>query len=87
MRKTFPKAKYTGSKGIIASVGKSSLNKRFLKYGMTLFSPEQRLALKEQDITIIDDTVLVKAGKLSITHGHHIFKGIFVPVSPARVHF
>ena len=25
-----------------------------------------------------------KAGKLSITHGHHIFKGIFVPVSPAR---
>jgi len=48
------------------------------------FHLEERLRLNEQKITIIDDTVLVKAGKLSITHGHHIFKGIFSPVSPAR---
>jgi len=48
------------------------------------FHLEQRLRLNEENITIIDDTVLVKAGKLSITHGHHIFKGIFSPVSPAR---
>jgi predicted phosphodiesterase len=48
------------------------------------FHLEQRLALKDQDIILLDDTVLVKAGKLSITHGHHIFKGVFVPVSPAR---
>lgn len=48
------------------------------------FHLEERLALNEQRIKILDDTVLVKAGKLSITHGHHIFKGIFTPVSPAR---
>jgi len=48
------------------------------------FYLEERLQLNEQKITLLDDKVLVKAGKLSITHGHHIFKGIFVPVSPAR---
>jgi len=48
------------------------------------FHLEERLRLNEQNIKILDDKVLVKAGKLSITHGHHIFKGIFVPVSPAR---
>lgn len=48
------------------------------------FHLEQRLALNEQRIVLLDDKVLVKAGKLSITHGHHIFKGVFVPVSPAR---
>lgn len=48
------------------------------------FHLEERLRLNEQKIKLLDDTVLVKAGKLSITHGHHIFKGIFVPVSPAR---
>ena len=48
------------------------------------FHLEERLRLNEQKVKILDDTVLVKAGKLSITHGHHIFKGIFVPVSPAR---
>lgn len=48
------------------------------------FHLEERLQLNEQRIKILDDTVLVKAGKLSITHGHHIFKGFFSPVSPAR---
>ena len=48
------------------------------------FHLEQRLRLHEEKIKILDDTVLVKAGKLSITHGHHIFKGVFAPVSPAR---
>jgi predicted phosphodiesterase len=48
------------------------------------FHLEERLRLNEERITLLDDTVLVKAGKLSITHGHHIFKGIFSPVSPAR---
>lgn len=48
------------------------------------FHLEERLRLNEERIKILDDKVLVKAGKLAITHGHHIFKGIFVPVSPAR---
>jgi len=45
---------------------------------------EQRLALNEQKITLIDDKVLVKAGKLAITHGHHIMRGFFAPVNSAR---
>jgi predicted phosphodiesterase len=45
---------------------------------------ENRLRLNEQNIRIIDDKVLVKAGKLSITHGHHIMKGFFSPVNSAR---
>lgn len=48
------------------------------------FHLEERLRLNEQRVKILDDKVLVKAGKLSISHGHHIFKGIFSPVSPAR---
>ena len=45
---------------------------------------EERLQLNEERIHLIDDKVLMKAGKLNMTHGHHIFKGIFTPVSPAR---
>lgn len=45
---------------------------------------EQRLRLNELNVKAIDDKTLVKAGKLAITHGHHIFKGVFAPVSPAR---
>lgn len=48
------------------------------------FHLEERLRLNEERIKLLDDKTLVKAGKLSITHGHHIFKGIFSPVSPAR---
>lgn len=48
------------------------------------FKLEERLRLNEERIHLLDDKVLVKAGKLSITHGHHVFKGIFAPVSPAR---
>lgn len=48
------------------------------------FTLEERLRLNEEKIIMIDDKTLVKAGKLSITHGHHIFKGVFTPVNPAR---
>jgi len=48
------------------------------------FKLEERLRLNEERVHLIDDKILVKAGKLAITHGHHIFKGIFTPVSPAR---
>jgi hypothetical protein len=40
--------------------------------------------LNEQKVELVEDDILVKAGKLAITHGHHIFKGVFTPVSPAR---
>lgn len=45
---------------------------------------EQRLRLNELKITLIDDKQLVKAGKLFITHGHLIIKGVFAPVNSAR---
>lgn len=48
------------------------------------FHLEQRLRLNEQKINLIEDDTLVKAGKLSITHGHHIMKGFFAPVNSAR---
>lgn len=48
------------------------------------FSLEERLCLNEQNVTIIDDKLLVKIGKLTVAHGHHIFKGVFAPVNPAR---
>lgn len=45
---------------------------------------EERLQLNEERIHLLNDDVLIKVGKLAMTHGHHIFKGIFTPVSPAR---
>jgi predicted phosphodiesterase len=48
------------------------------------FTLEERLRLNEQKVIMIDDKTLVKAGKLSITHGHHIFKGVFTPINPSR---
>jgi predicted phosphodiesterase len=48
------------------------------------FHLEQRLQLNEQRIKIIDDKTLVKAGTLSITHGHHVMRGFFSPVNSAR---
>jgi predicted phosphodiesterase len=48
------------------------------------FYLEERLQLNEVMVKMIDDKTLVKAGKLSITHGHHIFKGVFTPVNPSR---
>lgn len=48
------------------------------------FYLEERLRLNEERVHLLDDKTLVKAGKLSITHGHHIFKGVFSPVNPSR---
>lgn len=48
------------------------------------FHLEQRLRLNEQRIHLIDDKTLVKAGMLSITHGHHVMRGFFSPVNSAR---
>ena len=45
---------------------------------------EHRLQLVQKKIHIISDKQLTKAGKLTIAHGHHIFKGVFTPVNPSR---
>lgn len=48
------------------------------------FHLEQRLQLNDVKVRLIDDKTLVRAGKLNITHGHYVFKGVFAPVNPAR---
>lgn len=48
------------------------------------FKLEERLGLNDLRVTLLDDKRIVKAGKLSITHGHHIMKGFFSPVNSAR---
>lgn len=48
------------------------------------FELETRLELMKQKVFIIGDKQITKAGKLSITHGHYIFRGGTSPVSPAR---
>lgn len=45
---------------------------------------EDRLNLSELKIHKIEDSVLVKMGKLFVTHGHLLLKGVFAPVNAAR---
>jgi predicted phosphodiesterase len=85
LRETFPDASIYWLKGNHCSRWEKFLEQKVREiWDDPYFHLEERLRLNEQRVQILDDTVLVKAGKLSITHGHHIFKGIFVPVSPAR---
>lgn len=85
LRKTFPNAEIYWLKGNHCIRWEKFLMQKVSEiWDDPYYHLEQRLRLSEERIHLLDDTVLVKAGKLSITHGHHIFKGIFSPVSPAR---
>lgn len=85
LRATFPNAEIYWLKGNHCIRWEKFLEQKVREiWDDPYFHLEERLRLNEQRVKILDDTVLVKAGKLSITHGHHIFKGIFTPVSPAR---
>jgi len=85
LRKAFPKASIYWLKGNHCVRWEKFLEQKVHEiWDDPYFHLEERLRLNEQGVKLLDDKVLVKAGKLSITHGHHIFKGIFVPVSPAR---
>lgn len=44
----------------------------------------ERLDLKSLDIEHLNDKVLIKLGKLNAAHGHHVVRGVFAPVNPAR---
>jgi predicted phosphodiesterase len=50
----------------------------------TDFLLEKRLKCDELDIEVLNDDILLKFGKLSITHGHLLIKGVFAPVNAAR---
>lgn len=64
--------------------------KRYLmKNAPMLFDDEYytlptRLKLRERGIEFLPENVILLAGKLQLSHGHLIIKGIFSPVNPAR---
>jgi predicted phosphodiesterase len=45
---------------------------------------EDRLNLAKHRVKKIDDKTLVKIGKLNVTHGHLLLRGVFAPVNAAR---
>lgn len=45
---------------------------------------EDRLNLAKFGVKKIDDKTLVKIGKLNVTHGHLLLRGVFAPVNAAR---
>lgn len=85
LRKAFPKAEIYWAKGNHCVRWERFLMAKVHEiWDDPYFHLEERLRLNEERIKMIDDKVLVKIGKLTVAHGHHIFKGIFSPVSPAR---
>ena len=85
LRNTFPKASIYWLKGNhCVRWEKWLMTKVHEIWDDPYFHLEERLQLNSLGIKILNDDTLVKAGKLSITHGHHIFKGVFTPVNPAR---
>lgn len=51
------------------------------------FRLEYLLNALKHNMKVIPDTTLVKIGKLAVTHGHLLMKGVFSPVNPARGSF
>lgn len=85
LRHTFPKASIYWLKGNhCVRWEKFLMTKVHEIWDDPYFHLEERLRLNDLRIKIINDDTLVKAGKLNISHGHHIFKGVFTPVNPAR---
>lgn len=51
---------------------------------MEEFKLEVLLEADKHNMTVLEDNVLVKAGKLNITHGHLLIRGFIAPVNSAR---
>lgn len=51
---------------------------------MEEFRLEELLDAKKHNMHVIDDHVLCRIGKLSVTHGHLLLRGFFAPVNAAR---
>ena len=85
LRKAFPKVDIYWLKGNHCIRWEKFLYQKVREiWNDDYFFLEERLQLNSVNVKLLDDKVLVKAGKLSITHGHHIFKGAFTPVNPSR---
>lgn len=53
-------------------------------FGLGFMQLNEVLKLREKKIEYVPHTHWMKYGSLMVAHGHHIVKGIFAPVSPAR---
>lgn len=53
-------------------------------FGLGFTELPEVLKLREKKIHFVKDTDWMEYGSLVIAHGHHIVKGMFAPVSPAR---
>lgn len=51
------------------------------------FRLEYLLEAEKHNMTVLKDTTLVKIGKLAVTHGHLLLRGVFAPVNAARGSF
>ncbi len=51
---------------------------------MEEFKLEVLLEADKHNLKVLDENVLVKMGKLKVTHGHLLIKGIIAPVNSAR---
>ena len=48
------------------------------------FKLHSLLELEKYGVQILEDNTLVKMGKLNVTHGHLLIRGVFAPVNSAR---
>lgn len=85
LRKEFPTQRITWLEG--------NHDARYPKWLMThaqhffddeYYSLQERLNLRKFNIEYLKDSTLVYAGKLAMTHGHLVLRGIFAPVNTAR---
>lgn len=85
MRETFPKAKIIWLKGNHCKRYEKWLYAKAPEiFDDPYFQLDERLRLNELKVELLDDLQLIKAGKLHITHGHMIVRGVFAPVNAAR---
>lgn len=85
LREQFPKARMLWTEG-----NHDNWYKRWMWQHAALlqddpyFTMQERMHLKEYNVEFIPQEQYVLAGKLGITHGHHLVKGIIAPVNAAR---
>lgn len=51
---------------------------------LDIWKLEELLDAKKHNMVVLEDNVLVKMGKLNVTHGHLLLRGFFAPVNAAR---
>ncbi len=84
MREVFPNAAIYWAKGNHdIRIEKYLLAKAPELFGDPYYHLEERLRLNEQRIKVIDDKTIIKAGNLTLHHGHLIF-GRFPNANPAK---